>query len=268
MLPLQEGLVYGPVRSRRLGQSLGVNVLPRNIKFCSFNCSYCQYGWTRTPPRSALYSGETWPSVASVARAVAARLQRAVAHHERIDRITLAGNGEPTLHPQFAEVVAALRTVRDELAPTLPLAILSNSSTLDKADVVSGLSQLDERYMKLDAGDATILRRVNASPVPLPRIIDGLRHLPAIVIQAMFVRDRLARIDNASDLAVASWIEAVSQIRPLAVHVYTIDRTPAWPYLQPVPGPRLEEIARRARAAGLQADAFGNSVTAAVSASH
>jgi wyosine [tRNA(Phe)-imidazoG37] synthetase (radical SAM superfamily) len=257
MLPLQEGLVYGPVRSRRLGHSLGVNILPRHTKLCTFNCSYCQYGWTRRPVAAGVPDSEPWPAPASVAKVVGQRLQRLLAQGERVDRITLAGNGEPTLHPDFAGVVAALRAMRDASAPALPIAILSNSSTLEQPAVVEALNSLDERYMKLDAGEAALFRRVNAAQVPLERVLDGLRRLDQVVVQSMFVKDRLGRIDNTTDLAVAQWIAALQGVAPQAVHVYTIDRAPAWPYLQPIPAARLDEIGRRARAAGLVTEVFG-----------
>jgi wyosine [tRNA(Phe)-imidazoG37] synthetase (radical SAM superfamily) len=191
---------------------------------------------------------------------VALRLQRAVAGREPIDRVTLAGNGEPTLHPDFAGVVEAVRAARDAHAPGLPLAVLSNSTTLDLPGVAEALDALDERYMKLDAGDAAILRRVNGTTLSVDAILEGLRRLRTLVIQSMFVRDRLGHIDNAGDIAVATWIGALLSIRPATVHVYSIDRAPAWPYLQAVPHARLEEIARRARAAGLTAEAYGSAV--------
>lgn len=256
MLPLHQSIVYGPVRSRRLGQSLGISVLPRHQKICTFNCSYCQYGWTRNYPSGATSSADAWPDPAVIARSVGAALQRLQQHGERIDRLTLAGHGEPTLHPQFSDVVNQLLRVRDEIAPGVPLAILSNASTLNSAQIAKAVARLDERYMKLDAGDATLLRRVNAATVPFEQIVDGLRRLPGVIIQTMFVRDRLSRIDNTGDLAVSAWIATLATIRPTAVHIYTIDRAPAWPYLQPVAVPRLQEIARRAQAAGLAAEAF------------
>jgi len=256
MLPLQQSVVYGPVRSRRLGQSLGINVLPRHQKICTFNCSYCQYGWTRNYPSGATSSADAWPDPAVIARNVATALERLQQHGERIDRLTLAGHGEPTLHPQFPDLVDRLLRVRDKRAPAVPLAILSNSSTLNSAPIAAAVARIDERYMKLDAGDATLLRRVNAATVPFDQIVDGLRRLPGVIIQTMFVRDRLGRIDNTSDLAVATWISTLATIRPDAVHIYTIDRAPAWPYLQPVALARLQEIARRAQAAGLAADTF------------
>jgi wyosine [tRNA(Phe)-imidazoG37] synthetase (radical SAM superfamily) len=262
MLTLQEGVVYGPVRSRRLGHSLGINILPRNTKVCTFNCTYCQYGWTKTPVRDASSVVEPWPSPSSIARAVSARARRLLDGRDPINRLTLAGNGEPTLHPQFVEVVDQLRAARDEAAPGLPIAILSNASTLDLPGVVKALNRLDERYMKLDAGDAGVLRRVNAAQVPLERIVEGLSRLRDVVVQTMFVRDRLGRIDNATDMAVASWIGTLVSVKPREVHVYSIDRAPAWPYLQAIPAARLEEIARRVRAAGLNAVAFGGPASA------
>jgi len=264
MLPLHESIVYGPVRSRRLGYSLGINILPRNAKVCTFNCSYCQYGWTRNAPRGSLSATGVWPTPTSIARALGSVLQRVRASEERIDRLTLAGHGEPTLHPQFEEVVAGLRAVRDKLAPGTPLAILSNSTTLDKPSVRRALLQIDERYMKLDAGEPTLVRRVNGSTIQLEQLVKGLRELTEVVIQAMFVRDRLSRIDNATDVAIATWISVLRTIHPRSVHIYTIDRAPAWPYLQPVAANRLEEIARRVRAAGIEAEAFLSASAAAV----
>ncbi len=258
MLPLQEGLVYGPVRSRRLGCSLGVNILPRNLKTCTLNCSYCQYGWTKSPVRDGRGVQAPWPSPAAIGKAVAAVLPRLMGGRERLDHLTLAGNGEPTLHPLFREVVAELKAARDAFAPGLPIAVLSNSGTLDLPGVVEGLNALDERYMKLDAGETALLRRVNASTLPIEQILGGLKRLGNLVVQALFVRDRLGRIDNATDLAVATWIAALVSVKPSSVHIYSIDRAPALPFLQAVPIERLQEIARRAQAAGLTALAFGS----------
>jgi len=262
LMPLHEGIVYGPVRSRRLGRSLGINLTPAHLKLCSFNCSYCQYGWSEHARRAATPTFEHWPSPATVAKAVSAALKSLAAQGEHIERLTLAGHGEPTMHPKFKDVVAALRKVRDELAPGVPLAVLSNASTLERADVCDALAELDERYMKLDAGDTATLRSVNGTTLSIEQLVAGLKKVPGIVIQSMFVKDRTGRIDNTGDLTVINWVGALDRIRPKAVQVYTIDRAPAFPYLQQVTPNRLREIAQRVRLAGFPCDVFGIPETA------
>jgi len=257
LMPLHEGIVYGPVRSRRLGRSLGINLTPAHLKLCSFNCSYCQYGWSEHSRRASEPAFEHWPSAATVAKAVGVALRSLIAQGDRIDRLTLAGHGEPTMHPKFREVVAALRKVRDELVPGVPLAVLSNASTLERADVREALAEIDERYMKLDAGDTATLRSVNGSPLTIEQLVSGLKKVPDIVIQAMFVKDRTGRVDNTGDLTVINWVGALDRIRPKGVQIYTIDRTPAFPYLQPVPAARLREIVQRVRLAGFPCDVYG-----------
>jgi wyosine [tRNA(Phe)-imidazoG37] synthetase (radical SAM superfamily) len=256
-MALHEGIVYGPVRSRRLGRSLGINLTPAHLKLCTFNCSYCQYGWSEHSRRAETTSFEHWPSPATVAKAVAAALRALAAQGDQIERLTLAGHGEPTLHPRFKDVVVALRKVRDELAPKVPLAVLSNASTLERADVREALAALDERYMKLDAGDTATLRTVNGAALTIEQLVTGLKKVPDIVIQSMFVKDRTGRIDNTGDLTVINWVGALDRIRPKAVQVYTIDRTPAFPYLQAVPAARLREIVQRVRLAGFPCDVYG-----------
>lgn len=255
-MALHEGVVYGPIRSRRLGRSLGINLTPPNVKLCTFNCTYCQYGWTQPERSAGANLAETWPSPAAVARAVRAAIKGLAARGDGIDRLTLAGHGEPTMHPEFAAVVEELRKLRDDLVPGMPIAVLSNASTLDRPDVRDALMRVDERYMKLDAGDANTLRTVNGSTTPLEAVVTHLSDLRDIVVQAMFVKDRAGRIDNTSDMAVINWVVALQRIKPTAVHVYTIDRAPAWPYLQAVPVPRLIEIAQRVRRAGIECEVF------------
>lgn len=257
LMALHDGVIYGPIRSRRLGRSLGINLTPAKTKLCSFNCTYCQYGWSKAfRAGDARGASDGWPSVDMVIRAVAGALRTLAAQGEAVDRLTLAGHGEPTMHPQFSDVIAALRKLRDKAAPGTPIAILSNASTLDRADVRTALAQIDERYMKLDAGDAAILRAVNGCTIPVDALVKGLSAVEGVVIQAMFVRDRTGRIDNATDLAVINWIVALQRIKPAAVHIYTLDRTPAWPYLQAVPTVRLMEIGHQVRRAGIPCEVF------------
>lgn len=251
----REHIVYGPVRSRRLGRSLGINLLPTGLKVCNMNCAYCQYGWTGGERRTARRA-TGWPTPARIEAAVTARLKRAAAEDEIIDRITVAGHGEPTLHPEFEEVIDRLRAVRDRVAPGIRTAILSNSTTAGWPDVQRALGRLDERYMKLDAGDTVTYARINGPGPSIGSIVDALTEIGDVAIQAMFVTDGTGRVDNTTEHAVADWLRAIERVKPTHVHIYTIDRRPAAAYLKPAPRGRLREIAEHVRAAGFHADVF------------
>ena len=243
---LQKGLVYGPVRSRRLGQSLGINLAPIGRKTCNYNCAYCQYGWTQFPAR-----GE-FPRPSDVIDAVDAALAR----DPEVDAITLAGNGEPTMHPAFAPIADGLFHVRRRRAPSAKLVLLSNGSTLNRREVVASLARFDERCMKLDAGDATTYRLMNAAMIPLNRLIDDLRAVGRLTLQSMFVTDREKTVDNTTPFAVNAWLEAVGRVGPEAVDVYTLARPPARGSLLPAPRETLDRIAARVVRLGIPARVF------------
>ena len=251
-IPLQAGIVYGPVQSRRLGVSLGINILPDARKVCNFNCPYCQYGWTPGGPRAQALSEQAWPRPDAIAAALESALEPGVP----VDRITLAGNGEPTLHPDFAAVVEQVRAVRDRRAPQARLAILSNASTIADPAVAATLGRLDERYMKLDAGDDATLRAMNGLSVPVTQIVEGLARLDGVILQSMFTREPRGRIDNTAPAALDGWLSAVRRVKPLAVHVYTVDRSPAFEALVAIPRGELEMIAERVRGLGIDALVF------------
>jgi wyosine [tRNA(Phe)-imidazoG37] synthetase (radical SAM superfamily) len=254
-MSLHAGVVYGPVRSRRLGRSLGVNVLPPGEKLCTFNCLYCQYGWTRSARRSDA-AAVAWPATADILRAVAAALDDLGRDGSTVDRITLAGHGEPTLHPDFPAIVDGLCELRSARAPGTSVAVLSNSTTAGDPTIRAALSRLDERYMKLDAGDQDTLRHVNACAASIDHLVASLQDLPNVVIQTMFVTDETGRFGNTSEGAVAAWLAALLAIRPDGVHLYTLDRAPAWPGFRPITPALLQEIAGRVRAAGLRPVVF------------
>ena len=250
-----EPIVYGPVRSRRLGLSLGVNLLPAGRKVCNMRCAYCQYGWTRGAVRYR-GQGSGWPSVQEVEAAVVARLTRAAETDEIIDCITVSGHGEPTLHPEFEAISERLCAVRDRIAPGLSLAILSNSTTAGLDDVWSGLECYDDRYMKLDAGDPLTYACINGAHIPLASVVDALKRVAPIVVQAMFVSDTKHVVENCGPGAVTEWIAAVKATEARRAHIYTLDRSPALSSLRPVSSRRLREIAEQVRAAGIPADVF------------
>jgi len=245
-MDLQTGLVYGPVASRRFGRSLGVNLMPPNRKTCNYNCAYCQYGWTEFPAR-----GE-YPRPADVVDAV----DRALERDPNVDTITVAGNGEPTLHPAFAPIVEGIFHVRQRRAPKARMALLSNGSTLNRLDVVYSLSRFDARCMKLDAGDATTFRLMNAPMIPLARLLADLRAVGRLTLQSMFVRDSEKTVDNTTPRAVDAWIDAVDRIRPESVDIYTLARTPARGTLVAAPIDLLGRIAGRVVGLGIPARVF------------
>jgi wyosine [tRNA(Phe)-imidazoG37] synthetase (radical SAM superfamily) len=218
------------------------------------NCAYCQYGWTRK--RYPSRQRARWPSAVRIAGAVATRLRQAAIADEIIDRLTVAGHGEPTLHPDFEEIAERLSRVRDTLAPGIRLAILSNSTTAGCSDVRRGLALFDERHMKLDAGDPMTFCRINGPGTSIGAIVDALRDLPRITVQAMFVTDARGEIDNTTEGAVSEWLRAVDAIQPSRVEVYTLARPPARQELKPAPVRRLREIAERVRSIGIPADMF------------
>jgi len=243
---LQTGIVYGPVQSRRFGRSLGINLAPAGRKTCNYNCSYCQYGWTEFPEKG------TFPAPGDVIDEV----DRALAADPRVDSITVAGNGEPTLHPAFAQVAEGLFQVRGHRAPGAKLTLLSNGSTLNRIDVVYSLSRFDARCMKLDAGDATTFRLMNAASISLGRLIADLRQVGRLTLQSMFVRDAEGVVDNTTPHAVDAWLEAVDRVRPMAVDIYSLARTPARGTLQAVPRAVLDRIAARVMTMGITARVF------------
>jgi wyosine [tRNA(Phe)-imidazoG37] synthetase (radical SAM superfamily) len=239
---LADGVVYGPVKSRRLGASLGINILPFNVKVCSFNCNYCQCGWTYDTVDAQALAKYEWPTAEQVAEGLRAKLLELKGKGEALNSITFAGNGEPTLAPAFRDCVKAVISVRDELMPGAKIDVLSNAAHLDRADVVEGLNLLDERYMKLDAGNEEQFLNMN-SPVTEVGIWDVVKNLPKLkdfVIQAMFTHGRR---DNTGEKAVVDWIAALGRLKPKSVQIYSVDRNPADAKITGVPRALLQEIA-------------------------
>jgi wyosine [tRNA(Phe)-imidazoG37] synthetase (radical SAM superfamily) len=237
-------LVYGPVDSRRYGRSLGVNLLPPDVKHCNFDCGYCQLGRTHLDTMRAT----PLPSREQVREAVGDRMCELAGGGEALARITLSGNGEPTLHPEFPEIVDDVLALRDRWFPGVPVGVLSNASTAHAAATRAALLRLDDCVMKLDAGREETLRAVDVPlfGFDLERIVSALQTLPRVTVQALFHR---GPVDNTSDEEVSAWIGLLRRVRPAEVQIYTLDRDPADPRLLPCPGGRLEEIARLAEEA-------------------
>ena len=255
-ISLQAGIVYGPMRSRRLGLSLGINLLPEDYKLCSFNCLYCQYSWTPEPTLDGSHALKDLPKPDEIARALEKALKAAVRKRLKLGAITFSGNGEPTLHPEFPAIVETAKLLRDNYLPQVKLAALSNSSTVTRPEIRAALDRLDMRIMKLDAGSEEIIHQLNgpAPPFYLKEIVTGLKELKDVILQSLFVQ---GRITNADPDSVALWIQSVREIHPLLAQIYTLDRVPADHRIRGVNRPTLEWIASQVRwRAGVKAEIY------------
>ncbi len=253
LLKLQSALVYGPVSSRRLGRSLGLNVMPFGYKLCSFNCVYCQYGWTGSHTLDGRAHSADLPTPEEVGADLRGFLARLAGAGTPPAYITFSGNGEPTLHPEFGRIVDVVLALRDELAPDAKVAILSNSTTVGDEAVRTALDRLDVRIMKLDCVDSHIFVSYNrpCRGVDVKDIVEGLKKLKSFTLQTLFTDM------NSDDEPVGRWLETVRYLKPREVEVYTLDRSAPLAELKPVSRQRLQEIMRRVEAeAGVPAAAY------------
>lgn len=242
-IPLQADHVYGPVVSRRFGSSLGVNILPTDKKVCNFDCAYCQYG------ASVKEEDFSFPPAHKIMESAETHFSRMRDERLKVDWIMIAGNGEPTLHPEFYEIVEGLKYLRDLYIPAAPIGLLSNSSTCNDPKIQKALLKLDRCFMKLDAGNVFVFQRMNvprASGGPVEkvwgRIVESLHRLPGTALQSIFIT---GRVDNTGPADLDEWIHAVNYIHPLEVQIYTLDRPARLPGILRVPRQKLENIAFR-----------------------
>jgi wyosine [tRNA(Phe)-imidazoG37] synthetase (radical SAM superfamily) len=245
ILGLQKGIIYGPVDSRRLGRSLGINLSPVAYKVCSFNCVYCHYGWTRDVETDLSAYAADLPTVEAVGEALEKALRDLSPPPAYI---TFSGNGEPTLHPDFCEIVDTVIRVKRKCGADAKLAILSNSTAVGDARVRGALGKLDVRIMKLDAGTKEAFERINrpAPGVSLDEIVEGLKLLDDITLQSVFVD---GEVTNAGEEDVEAWLKAVREIAPASMQVYSLENAPAMSTLVGVPMERLREITEQVRQA-------------------
>jgi wyosine [tRNA(Phe)-imidazoG37] synthetase (radical SAM superfamily) len=248
---LFDRIVYGPVKSRRLGISLGINLSPLNGKRCTFNCIYCECGLnderrTKTPA----------PSREEVKQALTGKLAEMRAEGIHPDVITFSGNGEPTMHPRFPGIMDDTLEIRNRLCPEAKVAVLSNSTMLHKDDVVRALCKADENLMKFDAANDDLIERIDQPEIhdfTADRLIEHLtRFQGKLIIQTIFLKGEHqgVPVDNTHDGDVSKWIEALLKIRPEKVMIYTISRDTPVKTLRKVPVETLEKIAEKVRKAG------------------
>ena len=217
--------IFGPIHSRRLGVSLGVNLMPNDGKICSFDCVYCEAGLNA---QGAGKSGI--PSRETVKKALNRKLKAMTEAGESLDVITFSGNGEPTLHPQFKDIVLDVMKLRDRFFPNAKVSVLSNSTMLKKDSVVEALKKVDNNILKLDSAFSPTLRAIN-QPTSKDVIPEGvIAHLKQFngkcIVQTMFLRGEHngVKIDNTTDAEINALIAAYKEIAPQEVMIYSIDR--------------------------------------------
>lgn len=238
--------IFGPIHSRRLGTSLGINLSPSDGKVCSFDCLYCEAGYNS---QGAGKSG--FPSREAVAEGLRRKLSEMRAEGKSLDVFTFSGNGEPTLHPQFKEIVDDTIALRDEFFPEAKVSVLSNSTRLANAGVAEALRRVDNNILKLDSAVESTMRLIDQptqSSFTVEKVVNELEKFGSdCIIQTMMLRGSHDGqiIDNTTDTEIEALAAAYRRIRPSYVMLYSIDRTTPEEHLQKIERPELEDLARR-----------------------
>lgn len=244
--------IFGPIHSRRLGTSLGVNLMPADGKVCSFDCLYCEAGFNaQGPGRKGI------PPRAEVARLLEEKLAAMHASGDQLDVITFSGNGEPTLHPEFKGVVVDVLRLRDKYYPAAKVSVLSNATKLHNPDVVEALRKVDKNILKLDSAIGHTVQMIDRPTNPnytVADVVAGMKQFDGqCIVQTMILRGEHEgkRIDNTTDNEIEALIKACKEVAPREVMLYSIDRKTPAEHLVKVERDELERIAGRFRAAGL-----------------
>ncbi len=238
--------IFGPVISRRLGVSLGINLLPTDSKLCSFDCIYCECGWNPDRGKGKV----VLPKRQEVKSLLRQKLIEMGQMSQLPDVITFAGNGEPTLHPDFDFIIDDTILLRDELSPNSKIAVLSNSTMLHKNRVVEALKKVDDNILKLDSGTLETIQLLN-KPVGKFDIEALVRHLKkfegALILQTMFLKGSFngVNFDNTTQKEIDNWISLLKEIQPKIVMIYSVARDTPAENLVGIKRSQLEKIARR-----------------------
>lgn len=244
--------VYGPIHSRRLGMSLGINLMPNDGKICSFDCLYCEAGFNAQGA-----GNDGVPSRETVKKQLKHKLEQMKADGQTLDVITFSGNGEPTLHPEFKKVVEDVMRLRTEFFPQAKVSVLSNSTMASKPQVVDALLKVDNNILKLDSAIPHTFIAINrpVSPNCLPEgvIADLKRFSGQCVVQTIMIRGEYEgkHFDNTTNEELNALLKAYKQINPREVMLYSIDRKTPADNLEKVSKEELEHIAQRFRDAGI-----------------
>lgn len=247
---LFDSIIVGPLRSRRLGISLGINLLSPAAKLCNFNCIYCECGWNGEHGHGA------FNPAGLVVSSLEERLKQMAQGGELPDVITFAGNGEPTMHPDFESIIDSTIALRDRYAPATSIAVLSNATMIDRESVRAALGRVDRNILKFDSAiDETVelidqpqRQRTVEHTIELLKLFGG-----KLVIQTMLLRGEYNghRVDNTTPREVEAWLAAIREIAPSEVMLYTIDRDTPASGLEKVSVEDMKAIARRVEELGI-----------------
>ncbi|MDR1345788.1 MAG: radical SAM protein [Bacteroidales bacterium] len=254
---LWKSIAFGPIQSRRLGKSLGINLLDTKKKICSFNCIYCECGWTEEKKLTdCLY----YP-LADVLQSIEEKLIDCRKNGMKIDSITFSGNGEPTLHPEFGEIVTELLRLRAQYYPQAVITCLSNATQLHRIDVREALYKIENPMLKLDAGTEDYFQLINA-PTTTITLVEIMRYLSDfqgnLIIQTLFLKGVVKEIafDNSSEPHFSAWLNHIQSINLKKLYIYSLDRVTPVRHLVKFSYEELEPIADKIRAFGLDVGVY------------
>ena len=245
-------LIYGPIHSRRLGNSLGINLLPTDRKYCNFNCVYCECG------ANVADGGKIFlPRRAEIAEALSSKLKDLHSQGVVVDSITFAGNGEPTIHPDFEGVMEDTVNERNKYFPEAVISVLSNATRISNPDVVKALMLVDNRILKLDSAIEATAKAIDrpVGSYSVAKIVDLLKGFDGnYTLQTMFLEGDVngQHINNMTDQEVSAWLDVVKATRPKKVMIYTIDRATPEQNLRKATHEELDAIRDRVKAAGFE----------------
>lgn len=253
---LFEQIIFGPIKSRRLGISLGINLLPTHKKHCTFNCVYCECGWT--PPADPIV---TFPTRKEIKVALKAKLASMKEKDALLDSITYAGNGEPTIHPHFAGIIDDTIELRDQYYPDAKISVLTNASKLSYPGVAEALMKIEQPILKLDAGTQETFEALNKPRIniTLKDILENLRMFKGkAIIQTLFVKGTFdgKRIDNTTEEEVEAWLALIEKLQPSLVMIYPIARATPVDTLEKINQEDLSSIADRVEKLGISTEVF------------
>jgi len=254
---LWDKIAFGPIHSRRLGNSLGINVSPTDKKVCSFDCIYCECGWTLEKK----IDPDFFFSIEEIITSIEKKLSQCKEKNIEIDSITFSGNGEPTLHPDFDQIIDNLVVLRNNYYPKTAITCLSNATKLSDNKVLTALQKIENPVLKLDAVTEPLFQLINKPTihVSIEFIIKQLQQLKgSFILQTLFFKGEIDGqfFNNASDPHLSLWIDVVKKLHPKKVMLYSLDRNTPVQELEKIPKEDLEEIVKQLHKNGIEAEAY------------